>query len=203
MSRPLLASGICLVLAGCLTVAFVLRGEQGTNAPAVAAQAQIVEDLGWETPRSDHPGASRTPAQASEAPGYAETFAVLRVPRWGASYERPVSEGTEADVLNSRGVGHYVGTAMPGTEGNFAVAGHRTTYGKPFNRVEELEVGDALEVQTEVATYTYRVTGWRIVKPEDVWVLDDEPGRSTMTLTTCHPMYSNAERYVVFATLRS
>ena len=200
--RSALGLGLCLVLAGALTLIFVVRGQVATDAPAVAAQAQIVEDLGWETPSPRGPGAPRSDAQPTRAPAYAETFAVLRVPRWGADYERPVSEGTEADVLNTRGVGHYVGTAMPGAEGNFAVAGHRTTYGKPFNRVEELEVGDRLEVQTASATYVYEVTGWEVVTPEDVWVLDGEPGEATMTLTTCHPMYSAAERYVVFASLQ-
>ena len=69
-------------------------------------------------------------------------------------------------MLDVLGVGHYEGTAMPGGIGNFAVAGHRTTYAKPFNRVEELQVGDPLVIRTtDNIWYVYRVTSTEIVAP--------------------------------------
>ena len=82
------------------------------------------------------------------------------MPRWGHDYQQPISEGTNREkVLNVLGIGHYSGIAMPGAVGNFAVAAHRTTYGKPFSRINELQVGDALVVRTERTWYVYRVTG--------------------------------------------
>ena len=137
------------------------------------------------------------------------TFAVLRVPRWGSDYLRPISQGTsKAEVLDVLGIGHYEGSAMPGALGNFAVAGHRVTYGKPFNRIEELAVDDPLVVQTPDTWYVYRVTNAEVVSPTQTEVLAPVPGQpgaapteAMMTLTTCHPMYSARERYVVHAVL--
>src|SRR5690606_10957704 len=115
---------------------------------------------------------------------------------------------TKHDVLDVLGIGHYEGTAMPGEVGNFAVAGHRVTYGKPFNRVEELQVGDPLVVQTETTWYVYRVTSTQVVTPRDVQVIAPTPNQpdvaptvASMTLTTCHPMFSARERFIVHAEL--
>ena len=84
-------------------------------------------------------------------PSEATTFATLHVPRWGYDYVKPISEGTDRQrVLDPLGIGHYKGTSMPGAVGNFAIAGHRTTYGKPFSDINTLQVGDSLVVQTEV-----------------------------------------------------
>ena len=97
---------------------------------------------------------------------------------------------------------------MPGGVGNFAVAGHRTTYGKPFNRIAELEPGDALVVRTADLWFVYRVTEHHIVLPEQVDVVAPVPGepgaepeRATITLTACHPMFSARERYIVHGEL--
>ncbi len=65
--------------------------------------------------------------------GEADAFAVIRIPRFGADFARPVIEGVGRPVL-ALGVGHYEGSASPGAVGNFAVAGHRTTYGRPVPR---------------------------------------------------------------------
>ena len=96
----------------------------------------------------------------------ATTFGALHVPRWGYDYVKPISEGTSrARVLDALGIGHYSDTAMPGDVGNFSIAGHRTTYGKPFTDIQTLEKGDALVVQTDSAWYVYRVTSTEIVQP--------------------------------------
>lgn len=146
------------------------------------------------------------PALPQPAPG--EAFAIVHVPRFGAGYQpRPVLEGTSQEVLKD-GVGHYPGTALPGAIGNVALAGHRVTYGKPFNQVEELVEGDAIVLETEQAWFTYRVTGTEIVSPRDVEVIAPVPGDPTavptqrmLTLTTCHPMFSARQRYIVYAEL--
>ncbi len=136
-----------------------------------------------------------------------EAFAIVRIPRFGAKYARPLYEGTTTDVLQ-RGIGHYVDTAMPGEVGNMAMAGHRTTYGKPFNQIAELKKGDVVLVETKSTWYVYRVTGHEIVPPTQVSVLlpvpdepDAEPTQAVLTMTSCHPEFSARERYVVHAAL--
>lgn len=142
-------------------------------------------------------------------PGHAETFAVMYVPRWGSDYEVPVSQGvTRKDVLDVKGVGHYPDTAMPGEWGNFALAAHRTSYGKPFSEIETLEEGDAVIVRTEDAWYVYEVFDWEIVQPDEVRAIAPIPGESGsepdgryITLTTCHPKFSAAQRWVTYGEL--
>ncbi|MCB0913018.1 MAG: class E sortase [Propionibacteriaceae bacterium] len=136
-----------------------------------------------------------------------DAFAIVRIPRFGAKYARPLYEGTTTDVLQ-RGIGHYVDTAGPGEVGNLAMAGHRTTYGKPFNKIAEMKKRDVVLVETKEAWYVYRVTGHEIVAPTEVSVLlpvpdepDAEPTRAVLTMTSCHPEFSARERYVVHATL--
>ena len=106
------------------------------------------------------------------------------------------------------GPGHMPGTAMPGQLGNLVVSGHRTTYGAPFSRLDELEVGDPVVVETRDAWFTYTVTGSEIVAPSAVEVAYPVPGqagatptRRLMTLTTCHPRYSARQRLIVSAEL--
>ncbi|GEL96096.1 class E sortase [Cellulomonas composti] len=162
------------------------------------------------TPRRDAP-----PVMAE--PAHAETFATIQVPRWDGEPERPISEGTDkAGVLDKLGVGHYVGTAMPGDVGNFAIAAHRTTYAKPFNRIEELKVGDAVVIRTATGDggpgtdtwYVYRVTSSRVVYPKQTEVIAPVPGEPgavpterMITMTTCHPMFSARQRYIVHGVL--
>jgi sortase A len=104
-----------------------------------------------------------------------------------------------------RGPGHYPGTAMPGKKGNFAVAGHRTTYGAPFFNLDQLRRGDEVLATTRDGTrHTYRVRTQEIVMPGDTWVIEPDPldrGKPTLTLTTCNPRFSNAQRLIVFAEL--
>ena len=136
-----------------------------------------------------------------------DAFAIIRVPRFGAGFARPLYEGTTRDVLQ-RGVGHYASTARPGEVGNFAMAGHRTTYGKPFNQIDRLVAGDVVLVETKDTYYVYRVTEHQVVAPTQLSVLlpvPDEPdadaSEALLTMTSCHPEYSARERYVVHAKL--
>ena len=138
-----------------------------------------------------------------------DAFAIVRIPRFGSEFARPLYEGTTRDVL-TRGIGHYAETGLPGAVGNFAVAGHRTTYGKPFNQIDKLVEGDVVMVETRDTYFVYRVTSHQIVPPTQVSVLlpvPDEPGRkatvATLTLTSCHPEFSARERYVVHAELEA
>ncbi len=116
-----------------------------------------------------------------------------------------VVEGTSVADLK-RGPGHYVDSVAPGEDGNFAIAGHRTTYGAPFGEVGELREGDTIHVVDRSGTewvYAYHET--RIVSPSDVWVVEEDPldgvDGPLITLTTCHPKFSAAQRMIVWGTL--
>lgn len=212
--------GELLITLGALLLGFLAWQLWWTDVVADREQVQIVAELPWVRPVPDEPAAApgaqpavatprhdEPPEEPAAAP--AETFATIQVPRWAGEPVRPISEGTDKrTVLDVLGVGHYEGTAMPGQVGNFAVAGHRTTYGKPFNRIEELAVGDPLVVQTSRAWYVYRVTSVEIVAPSRGDVVAPVPGdpgatpeRRVITLTTCHPMFSARERYIVHGEL--
>ncbi|WP_084099879.1 class E sortase [Demequina sp. NBRC 110051] len=216
--------GELLVLAGVLLGLYVVWELFYTDVQGDRAQREIVEELAWAEPEviegdvatssvdtipDDLKVTDEDPPEMAY-PEFTETFATMMVPRWGDDYVRPISEGsTRADVLDPLGIGHYEGSALPGELGNFAISGHRTTYGKPFNRVDELHEGDALIVQTEGIWAVYEVTGWEIVDPTAIEVIAPTPNRPGagatgrfMTLTTCHPLYSAAERWIVYSELK-
>ncbi|MEU5882472.1 class E sortase [Spirillospora sp. NPDC047279] len=142
------------------------------------------------------------------APVEGRAFAAIRVPRFGPSYRYAVVEGvTPADLR--RGPGHYPGTAGPGEVGNMVISGHRTTYGAPFNRNDELRAGDEILIDSAAGTFAYRVTGRMVVRPNATQVIAPVPLRPgvrprerALTLTTCHPEFSAAYRLVVFAEMR-
>jgi len=110
-----------------------------------------------------------------------------------------VVQGTDPDDLR-KGPGHYPGTALPGEGSTVAVAGHRTTYGAPFRHVDSLEKGDRITMRMPYGRLTYRVERTRIVDPSAVGVVRDV-GHEQLVLTACHPLYSAAQRIVVFARL--
>jgi sortase A len=137
-----------------------------------------------------------------------KAVAMLRIPRLGDDYRYAVVEGVDAEHLK-KGPGHYPHTAMPGQIGNFVVSGHRTTYAAPFKEIDELERGDEIVVDAREARYTYRVTSQDIVDPTEVDVLAPVPGkpdirpiRAYITLSTCHPEYSAAQRLIVYGVLK-
>lgn len=222
--------GELLITAGVLLLAFLVWQLWWTDVQGNRAQAEIVRSLDWAQAPTAVPSAGSTPGPASTAgtsgpviaaphrgeeppveaePAVLTTFATLQVPRWDGEPVRPVSEGVDkATVLDALGIGHYPGTAMPGAVGNFAMAGHRTTYAKPFNRVAELQVGDPIVVRTASTWYVYRVTSTQIVMPQDVAVIAPVAGKPgarpterTITLTTCHPMFSARQRFIVHGVL--
>jgi sortase A len=119
----------------------------------------------------------------------------LRIPAIGL--DTVVVEGTGAGELRT-GPGHYADTPLPGQRGTVAIAGHRTTYGAPFRDVDDLERGDAIELRMPYGRFAYRVERTRIVAPTQVDVVD-RVAYDRLVLTACHPLYSAAQRIVVFA----
>ena len=125
----------------------------------------------------------------------------MRIPKIGVDVL--VVEGTTPAALRA-GAGHYVETALPGEVGNVSIAGHRTTYGRPLNRLDELVEGDLVELQTPFAVHTYRAVPafaghanpW-VVSPTDYGVVSPDGDRSLLTLTTCHPKGSARQRLIM------
>jgi sortase A len=135
------------------------------------------------------------------------TFANLIVPRFGADYKRPVSQGIGYSVLNSStpGLGHYPGTQMPGAAGNFALASHRTAFGGAFHEINTLRVGDPIFVETKDGWYKYTFRDLEYERASGVGVIlpvPQEPGAvptdRIITLTTCNPFFSSAERIIAY-----
>ena len=221
--RVLALVGELMIIVGALLGLYVVWQLFYTDVQAAREQEQVLEDLPWSdvgaitapdaaTEVEIIPDELRMPAASApvmDEPSFGTTFATFYVPRWGEDYVKPISEGvTRREILDRLGIGHYPHTAMPGDLGNFAISAHRTTYGKPFNRIHELKKGDALVVETEDAWYVYRVTTKDIVRPTAVEEIAPMPGDAFaepddhyITLTSCHPMYSAAERYVVHGVL--
>ena len=110
-----------------------------------------------------------------------------------------VVEGTGTAALQ-KGPGRYPDTAFPGEGKTIGIAGHRTTYLAPFRRINEIEDGDQIVLEMPYATFTYTVEKHEIVDPSQVDIVDDV-GYERLVLTACHPLYSAAQRWAVFAKL--
>ncbi|HYN99353.1 MAG TPA: class E sortase [Actinomycetota bacterium] len=123
----------------------------------------------------------------------------LLIPKLGV--DTVVVEGTSKEALDV-GAGHYSNTPLPGMGGNVGIAGHRTTYGKPFADLDLLTTGDRVELETPVGNYVYEMVPpfdghanpW-VVEPTD-WSVVDRTDEAMLTLTTCHPKRSAAQRLV-------
>jgi sortase A len=111
-----------------------------------------------------------------------------------------VVQGTSPSALRA-GAGHYPSTPLPGEKGNVGIAGHRTTFGRPFNRIEQLKTGDKIILTTPIGQHTYEVSKapW-ITHPFD-WSIVAKTKDPLLTLTTCHPKGSANQRLVVRAKL--
>jgi sortase A len=161
------------------------------------------------------PPPSPAPGSKLATPSLGSALAIIRMPRIGmvgkvgAHGARVVVEGVGHEDLK-KGPGHYPGTALPGAIGNVVISGHRTTYGAPFNRVDEQRPGDAIVLETRDTWFTYRVTSEQVVPPTAVEVTYPVPGKKgavptkrLLTLTTCNPKYSARTRLIVHALLES
>jgi sortase A len=224
-ARILRSVGWTLIGAGVVVLLYLVYSLLFTNLETNAAQAQLLDR--WEAevtgggadapapapeelPGEENPADPDTPDPEAVDPGQA--VAAIQFNRPGSD-ERPVRDdplfvvsGVDVNTLK-RGPGHYPGTAGPGEDGNFAVAGHRTTFGAPFFSLDELEAGDEVEVTDRGGVvHVYTVRESRIVAPTDTGVIGPDPldtGVPTLTFTTCHPRFSAAQRLIVFAELTS
>lgn len=206
VARFLGAVGRACITAGVLILLFVAYQLWGTGIREAQAQDRLEDDFAEvleEVDRTPSTTTSTTVAGEPVAPPTippvpeGEPIAHLVIPKIGV--DKIVVEGVSLDDLK-KGPGHYPETPLPGQEGNAAIAGHRTTYGAPFNRIDELVPGDEIMVETLQGEFSYRVREQLVVSPSQVEVLVDTEANQ-LTLTACHPKYSARERIVVVAEL--
>jgi sortase A len=207
--------GLSLITAGVVVLLFVGYQLFGTNIVEANSQNQLRQQ--WEhqvVPTTEPapvvstaPGTTVAPvttAPATTAPAPAgptapigAAVAHLVIPKIGV--DQFIVEGVSIDQLR-KGPGHYPQTPLPGEKGNAAIAGHRTTYGAPFYRLNELNPGDDIFVTTRNGQFHYTVALSKVVKPSEVAVLSPTPD-NRLTLTTCHPRFSASSRLVVVSRL--
>lgn len=217
MRRVLAAIGRAFVTAGILILLFVAYQLWGTGLYTDREQNRLRDEFTSELQSSDRPTTTTTsgtttpetiPSRTALAVPQGDAVAQIRIPDIGV--DSIVVNGVSRDDLR-KGPGHYPDTPLPGQEGNSAIAGHRTTYGAPFGDLDQVAVGDSIIVRTLQGTFVYRVTEQIIVDPNDLSVLDpvredpDDPTgpyAATLTLTTCNPKYSAAQRLVVKARIK-
>jgi sortase A len=232
--------GEVLITAGLIVLLFVVYELYVTDLFSAGKQREATADLDdeWHQPGADVvDGGERTnKVELEDGKG----FAKLYIPKFGADFHFTVLEGTSDKTLEA-GPGHYKGTALPGEQGNFSVAGHRVGKGAPFNDLDLLQSCDAIVVETQTSWFVYRVmpmkneaAGWaarksantrcanveplpgsytktfgqEIVRPEQGGVISpipyatgEKPQFALLTLTTCHPRFSDAQRLIVHAML--
>ena len=202
-------TGQAFITLGLIVLLFAVYELYGTNLYTAREQTQLGQSL-----RTTWAGAPARPGHGGrQLPGIplGSGFAVLWIPRLGimGKEAKVVVEGVSHEDLK-KGPGHYPGTALPGAVGNVVISGHRTTYGAPFNRLDELRPGDAIVIETRSTWFTYRMTGRQVVRPSSVEVTYAVPGQRTaqptrklLTLTTCNPKYSASQRLIVRGLLQS
>jgi sortase A len=149
---------------------------------ALATQRRRIEFLAREARRTAHDG---------------DPIGRIAIPAIGADFV--VVQGTASASLR-KGPGHYPATTFPGLPGTVAIAGHRTTYLAPFRHIDDLQRGDRIVLTMPYGRFTYRVQRGQVVDPDALWVTQDV-GYQRLVLSACHPLYSAAQRIVVFARL--
>ncbi|TDC78838.1 class E sortase [Actinomadura sp. 7K507] len=148
---------------------------------------------------------SAAPAEAPAGREEGTLIARLSIPRIGLKAE--VREGVGGSVLR-RAVGHYPGTALPGQKGNTALFGHRTTWHRPFYKLDKMRRGDRIVLRAGRTSYVYKASSKRVIEPDDKRVLEPVPFKRNsapdgryVTLITCTPKGSDRYRLVVVGRL--
>jgi len=203
--RLLRGTGWTFIGMGSFVLYFLVYQLVGTNAVTSRGQTDLRNELQREwSATAAAPKTANPKKVVPKRPGIGKALAVLDIPKIQLD-NKVIVEGVGRDELR-KGPGHVPTTVLPGQDGTFGVSGHRTTYGAPFYRLNELAKGDTITVVTREAVYTYSVTRTAIVRPTDTQVLDnvigpDNKPKATITLTTCHPRYSARQRLIVFGNL--
>ncbi|MGD6753221.1 class E sortase [Streptomyces sp. BH105] len=205
-------SEVCIT-SGALIVLFVAYVLFWTGVKADSAMGGQIDDLQDQWAKravaSAAPDGGTSTAPPKQGPYKdGKPFGVMYIPRLGFTWNKPVLQNTKVDTLK-KGLGHYAGTAQLGEKGNFAVAGHRRTYGDPFKDFPKLRPGDPVVLTDGTTWFTYVIdTKPYKTLPSDVGVIDPVPGKSGykepgryLTLTTCEPEWGHSHRLIVWAHL--
>jgi sortase A len=188
--------GLLMVLGGLGVVGWVGWQYFGTNIVAKQKHTELKQDLRIDWGRGID----------------ADAIGLLRVKRFGSSYEMPIVKGMEDGPL-AQGVGWDTKSVKPGEIGNFVIAGHRVTHGEPFAKFPDLKAGDTVVVETRTAHYTYKLRNsgtsitvdftegwplWNVPDPDGWGKVATEP---TITMVTCSELFHTRNRSVVIGDL--
>jgi sortase A len=170
-------------------------------------ESQRAQDF-LSTPKSTTTDLKQLQPLVAGIPSVGEYFAVIRIPALGDDWLHTISEGTTPEILDELGVGHYEGTELPGEPGNFALAGHSGSSWTPFAKLNNLKIGELIEVETLSTKYVYEIVNAEVVEETDVNTVYENPKFGTsldndqwLTITTCLTEGPKDLRYVVYAKL--
>jgi sortase A len=191
--RVVAGVGRALITIGVLILLFVAYQLWGTGISEARDQHRLKNQFKTlqQAPPTTSPGVTLPPTPEGDA------VAIIEIPK--INVNKAVVQGVGVEDLK-KGPGHYPQTPMPGQKGNAAIAGHRTTYGHPFYDLDALKAGDDIYVSTREGKFQYKVDHSMNVDPHDVAVLDPTTD-NRLTLTTCTPRFSAAQRLIVVARL--
>ncbi len=185
--RALGTIGKSLIATGVLLLSFVAYQLWGTGLAESRAQADLSRQFRSQVPST---------------PLYGAPVTRLRIESIGV--DKIVVAGTNNEALK-KGPGLFDQSPLPGQFGNVAIAGHRTSYGAPFGRINELKTGDEIVFDRGGTTFTYVVSEDPfVVRPTAIDVVKTfEKDTARLTLVTCHPKWTSSKRLIVKATLVS
>lgn len=183
--------GRVLIALGLLLLSFVAYQLWGTG---------IAESRAQNTLASEFETVVQNPTIQTTTPLYGDVISRIRIP--SIEVDKFVVAGVDAQSLQ-KGPGLFPGSPLAGQLGNVAITGHRTTYGAPFSRINEITVGDEIIVQTSEGEFTYIVNAEPfVVEPTQTEVAQTtDPNSATLTLISCHPKWTSDKRIVVTAEL--
>ena len=195
--------GKALIWAGLLLLGFTAYQLWGTGIQTARFQDELEKQFVATTTTSTTPAMSTTtPQSVIEANGIDTGDAVGKISIEKIDVEDWIVAGVTYKALK-KGPGLFPDTALPGSLGNTAIAGHRSTFGAPFADLDKLDKGDVITITTRNGVFTYDVRSVDIVKPSAVEVIETaDPSRGVLTLVTCHPKWTSANRLIVSADLR-
>ena len=211
--------GEVFITLGVVILLFVVYQLYWTGVLADQARADELDKLADQRKRITSGQSQQTVSTSPGKPAKYEDgqpFGEMLIPRFGADWSWTIRPGVGKTDLQ-KGLGWYKGSAQAGEEGNFAVAGHRKTYGDPFRNVPKLQVGDKIVIRGLTEWFVYSVDQPVVLNgkegavyktvPEDVHVLDSVPAKAYtepgkyITLTTCEPEFGSTHRLIVWGHL--
>lgn len=222
--------GEILITAGVLVLLFlgwqlwwndwIVAGQQRSDAAELSqAWTFTAPPVPLESPKADEPDGAETPGAATapaatQRAASGEDFAILYIPRFAEyeeNYSRVITEGVDhVSILNAGRMGHYPATQLPGEAGNFVLAGHRSAYGGGMHWITDFRLGDRIYVETVDGWYSYVFRDLEFVPDTQVDVLAPVPRNiglaptdSIITLTSCNPLWSTAERVIAYGVFDS